>query len=320
MPYVPTWLGDIRRYFPRDVVAFLEQEAIERRGLTPAPARTGDAGDAREGRQPRRHDHRPQGHDAGGDAPDRPPGRRRDRRGAAQAAGAPDPPGGDRRPPARPPRAAPGRPQPRHAADRPRRPAQLRAGSGQDHPRPDLVLRQSAPLPRVADRRPGRPERLDGRVGRLRRRSSPPSSPPCRRSTPGSSSSTPASPTSAINSADPVEVLFGVQLGGGTDIARAVAYAATLVEQPEKTIFLLITDLFEGGDRGALLRQLAALGESRVNVLCVLALNDAGVASYDHELGRKVAALGIPTFAATPNRLVEAVEKALRGEGVAGGR
>lgn len=118
---------------------------------------------------------------------------------------------------------------------------------------------------------------------------------------------------------DPVELLFGVQLGGGTDIARAVAYASGLIEQPEKTLILLITDLYEGGDRGSLLRGLAALRESRVRILTVVALNDRGVASYDQHLARDVAALDIPTFSATPNRLVEAVERALRGGTVVGG-
>jgi len=112
---------------------------------------------------------------------------------------------------------------------------------------------------------------------------------------------------------DPVELLFGVQLGGGTDIARAVPYASGLVEQPEQTLMILISDLYEGGDRGSLLRGLAALRESKVRVLSVLALNDGGVASFDHQMARDVAALDIPTFAATPNRLVEAVERALRG-------
>jgi Mg-chelatase subunit ChlD len=112
---------------------------------------------------------------------------------------------------------------------------------------------------------------------------------------------------------DPVEILFGTKLGGGTDIARAVAYGASLVTRPDKTIFLLITDLFEGGDPETLLRELAALKESQVQVLCVLALNDAGKASSNTDLARKVASLDIPTFAATPNRLVEAVERALKG-------
>ncbi|MFN8557743.1 MAG: VWA domain-containing protein, partial [Dehalococcoidia bacterium] len=111
----------------------------------------------------------------------------------------------------------------------------------------------------------------------------------------------------------PVELLFGVRLGGGTDIARAVAYGATLVTQPEKTLVILITDLFEGGSEAALLSHLAALRESRAKALCVLALNDTGVASFDPQLARKVAALDIPTFAATPNRLVDAVAAALKG-------
>jgi Mg-chelatase subunit ChlD len=113
---------------------------------------------------------------------------------------------------------------------------------------------------------------------------------------------------------DPIELLFGVQLGGGTDIAKAVSYAASLVSQPEKTLLLLITDLYEGGNQADLLEQLGALRESRVNVLCMLALNDSGTASFDRDLARKVANLDIPTFAATPNTLVDAVERALRGD------
>jgi uncharacterized protein with von Willebrand factor type A (vWA) domain len=115
---------------------------------------------------------------------------------------------------------------------------------------------------------------------------------------------------------DPVEVLFGVQLGGGTDIARAVHYGASLVSQPDKTLFLLVTDLYEGGNAAALLRELEGLRESRTRVLCVLALNDAGRASFDRGMARKVASLDIPTFAATPSKLVAAVERALSGDAV----
>ena len=113
---------------------------------------------------------------------------------------------------------------------------------------------------------------------------------------------------------DPVELLFGVHLGGGTDIARAVRYAEGVIAEPERTLVLLITDLYEGGDRVALLRGLESMVARRATVLCVLALNDGGRASYDRDLAREVAALDIPTFAATPNKLVDAVERALRGE------
>lgn len=112
---------------------------------------------------------------------------------------------------------------------------------------------------------------------------------------------------------DPVEVLFGAQLGGGTDIAQAVTYASRLVEQPEKTIFVLITDLYEGGDQQVLLAELARLVESRVRVLCLLALDDTGRPSFNHDLGRRVAALGVPTLGCTPRKLIEFIEDILAG-------
>lgn len=113
---------------------------------------------------------------------------------------------------------------------------------------------------------------------------------------------------------DPVEVIFGAQLGGGTDIGRAVAYGADLVERPDKTIFLLITDLEEGGDHRRMLSRLAALVESRVRVLCLLALTDGGVPHFDHAMAREVSALGIPTFGCTPKRLVAIMERLLRNQ------
>jgi len=111
---------------------------------------------------------------------------------------------------------------------------------------------------------------------------------------------------------DPVELLFTLQLGGGTDIAQAVAYGARLVKRPEKCIFVLITDLYEGGSQQALLEQLRALRESKVQVLCLLALED-GKPEYNKPLARQVAALDIPTFAATPDKLLEVMEQILKG-------
>jgi Mg-chelatase subunit ChlD len=112
---------------------------------------------------------------------------------------------------------------------------------------------------------------------------------------------------------DPVDILFGAQLGGGTDIAKAVSYAATQVLNPEKTLFLLITDLYEGGAAKVLLQKLQHLVESKVKVLCLLALQDSGRPAYDHDLARQVAALDIPTFAATPKKLLEIMEQILKG-------
>jgi hypothetical protein len=117
--------------------------------------------------------------------------------------------------------------------------------------------------------------------------------------------------------ADPVEVLFGVQLGGGTDINQAVAYCADRIERPMKTHLVLVTDLFEGGDEKQLLRRLAALERSGVGVIVLLALTDQGAPGYSADTAGKVAALGIPAFACTPDQFPDLMAAALRREDIA---
>lgn len=112
---------------------------------------------------------------------------------------------------------------------------------------------------------------------------------------------------------DPVDMLFGVQLGGGTDINKSVAYCQTLIEQPRKTIFILISDLYEGGVRKGLLRRLNEMKEDGVKVITLLALSDHGKPDYDVNLATDIGKLGIPSFACTPDRLPELVEAALKG-------
>lgn len=100
---------------------------------------------------------------------------------------------------------------------------------------------------------------------------------------------------------DPVEVLFGTQLGGGTDINRAIAYCEGLIERPTDTVFVLISDLYEGGIRDEMLRRLAAMDAAGVQCVVLLALSDDGAPSYDHDHAAALAALGIPAFACTPD-------------------
>jgi len=116
--------------------------------------------------------------------------------------------------------------------------------------------------------------------------------------------------------ADPVEVLFGVQLGGGTDINRAVAYCADRVERPAEAHLILITDLYEGGDADVLVDRLAGLRASGVNVIVLLALTDSGRPSYDPGLAGRVAALDVPVFACTPDKFPDSMAAALRREDV----
>jgi Mg-chelatase subunit ChlD len=112
--------------------------------------------------------------------------------------------------------------------------------------------------------------------------------------------------------ADPVEVLFGVQLGGGTDINQAVAYCADKIERPSKAHFVLITDLYEGGNAEEMLTRLARLIGMGVNVIVLLALSDTGRPAYNPNLSARVAALGAPVFACTPDQFPDLMAAALR--------
>jgi hypothetical protein len=112
---------------------------------------------------------------------------------------------------------------------------------------------------------------------------------------------------------DPVSMLFGVQLGGGTDINKSVGYCEQFIAEPKRTLFIMITDLYEGGNQAQLVRRLGAMVESGVRAICLLALSDSGVPSYDENLAKKLVAMGIPCFGCTPQRLPELLEGALRG-------
>lgn len=101
---------------------------------------------------------------------------------------------------------------------------------------------------------------------------------------------------------DPVDILFAVQLGGGTDINRAVGYCASRITRPTDTIFVLISDLFEGGVEEELVRRTETLLRAGVTVIVLLALSDRGRPSFDHDLAAKLAGLGAPAFACTPDQ------------------
>lgn len=116
---------------------------------------------------------------------------------------------------------------------------------------------------------------------------------------------------------DPVDVLFGVQMGGGTDIHRAVTYCQQLIREPRNTILILISDLYEGGVEAKLLQRAQELVDSGVQFITLLALSDDGRASYDVALGAKLAALGVPSFACTPDAFPSMMAAAIRREDIA---
>ncbi len=115
---------------------------------------------------------------------------------------------------------------------------------------------------------------------------------------------------------DPVDLLFGVQLGGGTDINQALAYCQSLISRPKETILILITDLYEGGNRAEMLKRAANLVASEVQFITLLALSDDGKPSYDHQNATLFAELGIPNFACTPELFPDLMAAAINRQDI----
>lgn len=113
---------------------------------------------------------------------------------------------------------------------------------------------------------------------------------------------------------DPIDLLFGFTLGGGTDIEKSIKYCSKYIENPKKTIFFLISDLEEGGNRAGLLRRLIQMKEDGVIVICLLAISDSGKPYYDANMAQRIANNGIPCFAAAPQMLPRLLEKAMKNE------
>ena len=110
---------------------------------------------------------------------------------------------------------------------------------------------------------------------------------------------------------DPVDLLFGVQLGGGTDIARALTYCQGVITRPQDTVLVLVTDLYEGGDALEMRKKFVSLVNSGVQLIVLPALNDDGAPSYDKSHAEFLANIGVPTFACTPDKFPDLMAAAL---------
>lgn len=110
---------------------------------------------------------------------------------------------------------------------------------------------------------------------------------------------------------DPVELLMRVQLGGGTDIARAVDYGAGLIDNPRRCVFAVISDFYEGGDPYRLIHTVRQLVQQGTTVLGLAALDEEANPSYDRELAGRLAREGAHMGAMTPGQLAEFVAERL---------
>lgn len=111
---------------------------------------------------------------------------------------------------------------------------------------------------------------------------------------------------------DPVDLLFGTQLGGGTDINKALAYTEGVIQNPADTILVLISDLYEGGNTAEMLKRAASIRQSGVTFITLLALSDEGRPGYDKGIASQLATMDIPTFACTPDKFPEVMANAIQ--------
>mgnify|MGYP001470848202 CR=1 FL=1 len=115
---------------------------------------------------------------------------------------------------------------------------------------------------------------------------------------------------------DPVELLFSTRLGGGTDINRAVGYCQSLITNPTDTIFILISDLYEGRMENEFLKRAATLVTSGVQFITLLALSDEGAPCFDHNIAAKLSAMSIPSFACTPQLFPDLMAAAINRQDI----
>ena len=110
--------------------------------------------------------------------------------------------------------------------------------------------------------------------------------------------------------ADPVDVVFGAQLGGGTDTSPAIDYCAQRIGRPSSSILILVSDLYDAKPE-AMLSRIARMVASGVQVIALLALSDDGVPSYNRKAAADLAAMGVPAFGCTPDAFPDLLAAAI---------
>jgi Mg-chelatase subunit ChlD len=111
----------------------------------------------------------------------------------------------------------------------------------------------------------------------------------------------------------PVDVLLSIQLGGGTDITKALTYSQTLVREPARTIIVLITDFFEGNEERNLIRKTRELFEAGVRLVGLGALGYDARPAYNKSTAGKLRKAGMDILVCTPEKLAECMAQIIRG-------
>ena len=113
--------------------------------------------------------------------------------------------------------------------------------------------------------------------------------------------------------ADPVDVIFGTQLGGGTDTSPALEYCRRTITRPSAAVLILISDLYDFSPK-RMLEHVARIQGDGVRVIVLLTLSDDGLPSYNHEVAASLGAMGVPAFGCTPDAFPDLIAAAIQGD------
>ena len=113
--------------------------------------------------------------------------------------------------------------------------------------------------------------------------------------------------------ADPVDVIFGAQLGGGTDTSPALEYCRRTITRPSAAVLLLISDLYDS-DPKRMLGHIARIQADGVRVVVLLTLSDDGLPFYNHDVAASLGDMGVPAFGCTPDAFPDLIAAAIQGE------
>jgi Mg-chelatase subunit ChlD len=111
----------------------------------------------------------------------------------------------------------------------------------------------------------------------------------------------------------PVDVLLSIQLGGGTDITRALQYAYQLTRQPARTIVVLVTDFYEGRGERELVGQVKEMAQAGIRMIGLGALGYDARPEYNKTTAAKCRKVGMDILSCTPEKLAEAMAHIIRG-------
>jgi Mg-chelatase subunit ChlD len=111
----------------------------------------------------------------------------------------------------------------------------------------------------------------------------------------------------------PEQLLLGAQLGGGTNIGIGLAAAREQIEQPARSLVVLISDMYEGVSKADAELQTRQLVASGVTVLALGALDEQGNGYFNREMGSRLTRAGAEVACMTPDQLVDWFTTTVKG-------